>query len=314
MARKPDNSCTFLDQDNLCELHRELGGERKPLVCQTFPYLLTETPDGIFITLSYACPAVSEGMGPEVEQQRAYLEQMIASRGEEMPQAPPVAQTVEITRDHGMAWNDYRMLEEELLAGLSQRDPVSSLLGAAVHLIWAEPEGDFQRPPGGFGLARPYNFAGFDRQLASMVSCNLLSITEDVTDPQERARLGSFLWNGGHHPSTRFGLVLPAFQLSQPASASAQERVARYLRGAIFGKRLLLGSVVSRLLALTCGVAILLFYVEAFTANGDDEATAFDRAFTLVESELLSHTRSFDGFFLEFEEALRSVRDELRAS
>ena len=316
VARKPDNSCTFLDQENLCELHRELGGTHKPLVCQTYPYLLTETPDGIFVTLSYACPAVSEGTGPKVEEQRAYLEQMLAARGDEMPQAPPVEETIEVTLGHRLAWPEYLKLEEELLGGLSAQDPVSSLLGAAVHLIWAEPQvggGDFQRPPEGFGLARPYNFAGFDRQLASMVSCNLLATTEDVTDPQERAQLGSYLWNGGHHPSTRFGLVLPAFQLSRPVSSSAQERVARYLRGAIFGKRLLLGSVVSRLLALTCGVAILLFYVEAFSASGDDETTAFDRAFTLIESELLSHTRSFDGFFLEFEEALRNVRDELRA-
>ena len=315
VARKHDNSCTFLDQDNLCELHRELGGEHKPVVCQTYPYLLTETPDGIFITLSYACPAVSEGTGPPVEQQRAYLEQMISRRGDKVPQTPRVTESVEMTRGHNLSWSEYRKLEDELLAGLSQQDPVSSLLGAAVHLIWVEPAtGDFQRPAGGFGLTRPYNFAGFDRQLATMVTCNLLAITEDVTDPQERAQLGSFLWNGGRHSSTRFGLTLPMFQLCRPSGPSAQQRVSRYLRGAIFGKRLLLGSVVSRLLALTCGIAILLFYVEAFTANGDDETTAFDRAFTLIESELLSHTRSFDGFFLEFEEALRSVRDELRSS
>ena len=80
----------------------------------------------------------------------------------------------------------------------------------------------------------------------------------------------------------------------------------------MFGKRLLIGTVASRLLALVCGIAILLFYSEAFQSQGEGEEAALDRAFTLVESELLSHTRSFDGFFVEFEEALRNVRDSLR--
>lgn len=313
-ARQEDNSCAFLDERNLCQLHSELGGSKKPLVCQTYPYLFTQTPDGIFATISYACPAAVEGAGPPLEEQRPELEALIARRWDEVPQACPVSDRVEVTRGCAISWGQYLQLERQLLESLSTEHPVDALLAAAVHLIVAEPEsGDFRWPEDGLDFSRPYNFGGFDRQLACMVACNLLAITEDVVIAEERARLGSFFWNGGRHLSTRFGLMLPAFSLSRPCSQTGQQLVLRYLRGAIFGKRLLAGTVVSRLLALVCGVAILLFYTEAFLAQGDEELVAYDRAFALIESELLSHTRSFDGFFLEFEQALRSVRDELRA-
>lgn len=314
IARQESEACTFLDEQNLCELHRELGAHGKPLVCQTYPYLLTQTPDGVFVALSYACPAAMQGSGPSIEEHRTQLEAMIAQGSDEMPQGSPVGDWVEVTTRSGLSWSDYLRLEAELLDCLSLERPVESLLGAAVHLIVAEPaEGDFRYPDQGFGLSRPYNFGGFDLQLASMVASNLLAMTEDVTIPEERAQLGSFFWNGGRHVSARFGFTLPPFSLLTPLSPWGQQVISRYLRAALFGKRLLGGTVVSRLLALVCGVAILQFYSGAFVSQGAEEVEAFDRAFTLVESELLSHTRSFDGFFAEFEEALRSVRDELRA-
>jgi Fe-S-cluster containining protein len=311
-ARLADSSCAFLDPDNLCQLHKELGGHSKPLVCQTYPYLLTETPDGIFATISYACPAALECTGPTLEESRSALEDVIFSRWSETPQGQPVGERVRITQEHWLSWSDYLVLEKEILRAFSAARPVETLLAAAVLLLLAEPANG-EPSPRTWTLDAPYSFGGFDRELATMVTSNLLAITEGVTDPEERARLGSFFWNGGIHQSTRFGLQLPTFTLRQPHSEQAQEQIGRYVRNAIFGKRLLSGTVVSRLLSMVCGISILLFYVEAFrTCSPDNEA--LDRAFTLVESELLSHTRSFDGFFIEFEAALCSVRDSLRAS
>jgi Fe-S-cluster containining protein len=309
-ARSADRSCTFLDQQNLCSLHSELGGARKPLVCQTYPYLLMETPDGVFSTLSYACPVALEGQGPNLPEQRAELEALIAARWADMPQGPPVGETVQVSQRRACAWGQYLRLEDRILDSFDAEQPVLSLLGAAVHLILHEQDHSDQQWP---DLAAPYNFGGFDRELATMVSCNLIAITEDVRAPEERARVGSLLWNGGRYQSARFELELPPFALRPPSTAASREVVARYVRHAIFGKRLLLGTVVSRLLAMVCGLSVLSFYLEALTPSWGEQA-ALDRAFTVVESELLSHTRSFDGFFLEFEEALRSVRDGLRGS
>jgi Fe-S-cluster containining protein len=310
-ARSADRSCTFLDDANLCELHRELGGEQKPLVCQTYPYLLTETPDGIYATLSYACPAALENVGPPLQDEQAGLERLIARRWPEMPQGTPVGQRVEVLSGSWLDWTDYLRLEVEILKAFNPAQPVESLLGAAIHLILAQSEeGDFALPQG--GLALPYNFGEFDRQLATMVSCNLIAIAEEVTAPEERAQLGSLLWNGGRYVSNRFQQELPVFSLRRPSTELAQELIGRYVRNAVFGKRLLAGTVVSRLLGLVCGLAILLFYTEAFSQQDSDGLPGLDRAFTLVESELLSHTRSFDGFFVEFETSLCNVRDSLR--
>lgn len=320
LARGTDGACLFLDSDAACELHRELGGEAKPLVCQTYPYLFTETPDGVFTSLSYACPAALEGVGPLLEETRTELEALIEARWRELPQAASVGERVYVSPQHWLSWGDYLALEHDLLLAFSPERPVESLLATAVNLILAEPNepGQLAPPPGGWSLAAAYNLGGFDRELTSMVSCNLLAITEDVTDPEERARLGSFLWNGGQHYSAKFSRQLPPFSLRQPSTPQAVELIDRYVRNAILGKRLLSGTVPSRLLALACGIAILLFYIEALTEPEEDGRTApfsfeaSDRAFTLVESELLSHTRSFDGFFVEFEAALRNVRDGLR--
>lgn len=145
-----------------------------------------------------------------------------------------------------------------------------------------------------------------------MVSCNLMAVTDDeISEPEERARLGSLLWNRGCHFSSKLGVTLSDFSLLQPESQELRELIDGYLRQSIVGKRLLVaGTVVSRILALACGVSILLFYDRALRQKDGPQAfcwEAVDRAFTLVESELLSHTHSFDGFFLEFEEVLGNI-------
>lgn len=305
ISRDAENSCLFLTRDMICEIHAELGSEAKPIVCQTYPYLFTQTPDGIYTALSYACPAVLEQSGSWVESQRPALEFMLESRWNDIPTAESVGDRIEVRRGHQISWSDYLELEARILEAVSPDDPVGSLLTVAVNLLLDARS-----------LSSPYNLGGFDRELLTMVSCNLLAVTEDgVTDPVERAQLGSLLWNGGGHFSSKLGVELRDFRLLRPSRPELGRQINAYLRQAILGKRLLSGTVVSRLLALSCGLSIMLFYQRALGQNSDsDEAqqAATDRAFTLVESELLTHTRSFDGFFLEFEDALTGVRDALR--
>lgn len=309
-SRTDQQACVFLDGENLCELHAELGGEAKPIVCQTYPFLLTQTPDGIYAALSYACPAALLGDGPPLEVSRQSLERLISQRWDEMPQGSAIKEQIPLLGSALISWEDYRLLEERLLDSFDSRRPILSLLGAAVQLVLAEPEEGRYRLPER-ALDEPYNFGGFDLELASMVSCNLIAICENVEAPEDRARLGSQVWNGERPWSPRFGITLPAFRLGEPPDEQARTVIERYVRNFIFGKRLLQDTLVSRLLALVCGLSILLYYVEALTPIEGPEP-ALDRAFTLVESELLSHTKSFDGFFVEFEQALRNVRDSLR--
>ena len=52
------DACVFLTEDKLCRIHAELGAEQKPAICQQFPYLFTETPDGgLAVSLQMECRA-----------------------------------------------------------------------------------------------------------------------------------------------------------------------------------------------------------------------------------------------------------------
>lgn len=55
LARTDDETCIFLGPDNLCEIHRELGAEHKPIVCRLFPIAIIETEDSIRVGLSGGC-------------------------------------------------------------------------------------------------------------------------------------------------------------------------------------------------------------------------------------------------------------------
>ena len=61
-----DPRCGFFRQDKLCSIHAELGMEEKPLTCQQFPFHLTETPDGVYVGLSYMCTAARQNSGRPV--------------------------------------------------------------------------------------------------------------------------------------------------------------------------------------------------------------------------------------------------------
>ncbi|MFH1449461.1 MAG: flagellin lysine-N-methylase [bacterium] len=51
--------CIFLEEDNLCYIHRNLGKQAKSEVCLTYPNICVPTSRGIFNTLSFSCPAAA---------------------------------------------------------------------------------------------------------------------------------------------------------------------------------------------------------------------------------------------------------------
>jgi len=53
-----EDACIFLDEDNLCAIHKELGADAKPFMCKHFPYHLTDTPEGVIVSLDFGCPTV----------------------------------------------------------------------------------------------------------------------------------------------------------------------------------------------------------------------------------------------------------------
>lgn len=70
--------CTFLTEDKKCALHAALGPREKPQTCIDFPFRYVDTPQGTFIGLTFACTAVLEQAGREVE---AHREDLVHNHG-----------------------------------------------------------------------------------------------------------------------------------------------------------------------------------------------------------------------------------------
>ncbi|HWR41770.1 flagellin lysine-N-methylase [Sporomusa sp.] len=58
IAKQAGGGCWFLDNSNMCLLHKEAGHSHLDAVCRTFPRYPMNTARGIEITLSFSCPAV----------------------------------------------------------------------------------------------------------------------------------------------------------------------------------------------------------------------------------------------------------------
>ncbi len=321
LARDDDGSCVFLNKNYRCELHAELGPARKPLVCRTYPFLLTDTPRGVFAAVSFACPAILSNDGASVENERVGLEMLLRQAPGQAAPSCDMDERVEVLDGLFVTWAEYERLEGSVLAAFDPEHPTDSLLNIALAITFWERQGDRLIVPlssgqAGSSTSQPVDSLGsLVRDLTCMVSSNLIAMLEEIESVEERSRVGSRLWNQDVYFSNRFQRAFPSFSIRSSPSQSVTNLLERYFNNLIFGKRLLAGgTVVSRLLGTACGLAMLFFYMEAFSDDDSDSepsSEVIDRAFTLVESELLSHTHSFDGFFREFERALESLRKSL---
>lgn len=135
LLRTRDGYCSYLGQDGLCRVHRELGVDVKPAVCRMFPYRLVHTPDGWDTGLSLSCPTVAHGGGGsaeiEVKEKMGALP-IFSSLLHEVPASLPVAERVRGT------WGDYKKWESEAIALLQDesKDPADAWVEAVNRLIW----------------------------------------------------------------------------------------------------------------------------------------------------------------------------------
>lgn len=66
LRRRPDGKCVFFGGDGLCGLHRVHGAAAKPRICRDFPFRFRETPDGVYVGLSFVCPSVRGNEGQKI--------------------------------------------------------------------------------------------------------------------------------------------------------------------------------------------------------------------------------------------------------
>lgn len=106
-------NCRFLAEDQLCSIHREMGFEAKPATCKLFPFVMTETPEGVFAGVTYYCTATRQNHGRNLSAHEADLRV-------QLEHGAPINKVADdglvITNRYYVSYRDYLALERELLA------------------------------------------------------------------------------------------------------------------------------------------------------------------------------------------------------
>ncbi len=112
--KSDDGTCPFL-VDKLCFMHSTNGAEFKPAICQLFPYCFTDTPSGVYATVSFVSVGAVYNSGKALGEQRDYLEQKLADFRKVFPGYKPDWSKIQLAAAQPLTWEEYLMHEDVLL-------------------------------------------------------------------------------------------------------------------------------------------------------------------------------------------------------
>ena len=270
-----DQDCCHYLEDKLCSLHREHGLTHKPVICQLYPFNLVHTPDGIFVSLLFSCPAVMAASGKPTATHRKALTELFELHQGRVPQVAMVKEHLLVTNYFTMTWAQYQGWEAQFLQSLDFDDPVASLLHCAGRALMADLD-SFQESPWSKHLGVDH-LPGF-----------IHSVFEHL---------------GG---ADRRGFDLPEYEHAKPQTKLERESLKRYLTNQIHGKLHLIGpSIFCRLFLLAGALSLILFDIRL----RDPEVSEAERvrvAFEFYEENLISQSDEMGPWLMELEEALLS--------
>lgn len=128
-------ACPFL-VDNLCFIHAKNGSEFKPTICQLFPYCFSETPSGVYATVSFVSVGVLYNSGKPLAEQQETLERKWSEFKKLYPDYQPDWTHTKLAVDQPITWNEYLQHESKLLECLndSSRSIEERLLRGSAYL------------------------------------------------------------------------------------------------------------------------------------------------------------------------------------
>ena len=71
IVKGADGACSQLGSDGLCVIHAAHGEEAKPLMCQRFPYVHVASDEHVWVSASFGCEAVRQGLGEALDPEHA---------------------------------------------------------------------------------------------------------------------------------------------------------------------------------------------------------------------------------------------------
>jgi Fe-S-cluster containining protein len=178
----PENPrCGFLEPDLLCGVHRHLGVEAKPNTCRLFPYILSQTPEGTYVGVSYSCTAARENAGRPLSDHAQDIARLMA-----------LGTTTNVIHDDGLIvhgswftrWSEYRAFETQLQERARQIGWQSALAEALSGLAqqvasWGKPRTSSPRPaPQAPALAPPLDLSALRQEMWSQLSQHFLDFHE----------------------------------------------------------------------------------------------------------------------------------------
>lgn len=124
-------NCRFLAEDQLCSIHREMGFEAKPATCKLFPFVMTQTPEGIFAGTTYYCTATRQNHGRNAAVHEADLRHQLEHGA---PINKVAMDGLVLHNRYYVSYRDYLGLERELLRRAESVGLMEALSQAALGL------------------------------------------------------------------------------------------------------------------------------------------------------------------------------------
>lgn len=112
LAKWTDGRCIFLDDDNLCIIHKLHGFEAKPLACQLFPFVFTPLGDTLRVGLRFDCPGVCESAGRSLTE---YLRELNRLARQITPEGVKLAPPPRLTPKYIVSLKRFDVINETLL-------------------------------------------------------------------------------------------------------------------------------------------------------------------------------------------------------
>ncbi|HTE50987.1 MAG TPA: YkgJ family cysteine cluster protein [Kofleriaceae bacterium] len=108
-------SCAALQEDQLCAIHAAYGEPAKPKACRIYPFTFVATPTDVRVGVLYSCPAVIDGEGAPLGEQRADLDAMFAGAVDGTRYLTRIGDVVPLGDTIQLPWAD----AERLIAALA---------------------------------------------------------------------------------------------------------------------------------------------------------------------------------------------------
>ena len=272
LAKTEEGQCVYLDESNLCKIHKELGFESKPQGCAQFPAAFVPTPDGLFVGLSFFCTSIQEGTGRPLEAHREWLQKAAESAVKRFKYKGHSGE-IHLAGERLISWEDYQKLEKDLRSQLKPYHLQLPFIEAPFRLLGQEPTPEL--------MEKVYPALG-------AIFAGAVGIVEAPHDPDKRLEIYEKMLAGQPFHSPRFDreitpvLAIPLFE----------ELAHRFLDHVLFRKFLIQGDLLGRLPFMLVVKKVLDYETQlhAQIRGGEPEEQDFHRALELVEKHFLFHS------------------------